>query len=228
MERGLYIAAAGMLTEMVRQDQISNDLANTATNGYKADKAAQRSFDEVMLQNSVTGQQIGTLGRGPMIARQVTDFSQGDLKDTGEPLDLAIAGEGFFAVRTPQGVRYTRNGAFQAAADGTLTDQRGNAVLGQNGRPVRVQADGSVNPSAVGVFALRNPQKAGDSAFTGAAAGRATGTVRTGALEASGVDAGRTMVDMIASMRAYEASQKTISTIDQTLQQLQQVGNLPG
>jgi flagellar basal-body rod protein FlgG len=229
MERGLYIAAAGMLSEMVRQDQIANDLANTATNGYKPNRVAQREFDEVMLANTQTGQQVGALGRGPVISKQTTDFSQGDLKDTGEPLDFAIAGDGFFAVRTPQGVRYTRDGEFQAAANGTLTDQRGNAVLDAKGRPVQVKADGTVDNTTIGCFALANPRKAGDALFTGTARGQATGDVRGGVLEASGVDAGRTMVDMIASMRAYEASQKSITTIDSTLQlTAQQVGNLPG
>lgn len=229
MERGLYIAAAGMLSEMVRQDQISNDLANTATSGYKPDKAVQRSFSEVMLQNTKSGQEIGRLGRGPYIAEQVTDWSQGALKSTDEPLDLGIVGEGFFGVRTDQGVRYTRNGQFQAAPDGTLTDQLGNAVLGRNGRPVKLAADGTVDPAQVGLFRLNNPAKAGDSYVNGQAGGQARGIVRAGVLESSGVDAGRTMVDMIASLRAYQASQKTITTIDGTLQQAAgQVGNLPG
>jgi flagellar basal-body rod protein FlgG len=229
MERGLYIAAAGMLSEMVRQDQIANDLANAATSGYKADKAVQRSFAEVMLDNARSGQPIGTLGRGPFIARQVTDWSQGDLKSTDEPLDLAIVGDGFFAVRSAQGVRYTRNGQFQAAPDGTLIDQLGNHVLGRNNQPVKIAANGTVDPTQIGVFKLNNPKKAGDSYVNGQAAGPDRGIVRTGVLEGSGVDAGRTMVDMIASLRAYQASQKTITTIDDTLRLASsQVGTLPG
>src|SRR4051794_1852636 len=108
MERGLYIAAAGMVAEMVRQDQISNDLANAATPGYKADRSQQQSFADLLLQNQATGQTIGKLGVGPLITRTVTDFSPEPLRDTGEPLDLAVAGDGYFGIQTAQGVRYTR------------------------------------------------------------------------------------------------------------------------
>jgi flagellar basal-body rod protein FlgF len=228
MERGLYIAAAGMLAEMVRQDQISNDLANASTPGYKADRASQKSFGQLLLANTKNGQPVGGLGEGPRIERQVTDLSPEPLRDTGEPLDLAISGDGFFAVQTPAGVRYTRNGAFSAAADGTLTDQMGNKVLGAGNQPVKVNADGTVDVAKVGIFTLTGAQKAGDSYFTGSAKAGATGEVRSGMLEASGVDAARTMVDMIASLRAFEAGQRVITTIDTTLGQAAgQVGNLP-
>ncbi|HEU4975140.1 MAG TPA: flagellar hook-basal body protein [Baekduia sp.] len=229
MERGLYIAAAGMTAEMVRQDQIANDLANAATPGYKSDRSEQRSFGDLLLQSTKTGQTIGTIGAGPLITRQVTDLSPAALRDTGEPLDLAIAGEGYFAIQTSSGIRYTRNGAFQRAVDGTLTDATGNRVLGADRRPVTVNADGTVDVAKVGCFALRNVRKEGDSQFTGAAAGTGTGQITAGALESSGVNAGRTMVDMIASLRAFEAGQKAIQTIDSSLQLAAgQVGALPG
>jgi flagellar basal-body rod protein FlgF len=91
-------------------------------------------------------------------------------------------------------------------------------VLGQNGQPVRVNADGTVNANAVGVFNVPTARKQGDNLFTGAAAGRGTGAVQTGALESSGADPARSMVDMIASFRAFESGQKVIQTIDETLQ----------
>ncbi len=229
MERGLYIAASGMVAEQMRQDQIANDLANASTPGYKSDRVTQRAFGDLLLSNSVTGRQIGGLTMGVGLDRMVTDLTPQPLRETGEPLDMAIAGEGFFAVQTQQGVRYTRNGQFSESAAGTLTDQLGNAVLGRDGQPVRVGADGHVTAADVGVFALANVAKQGDNLFTGTAAGQATGTVRTGALEGSGVDPARTMVDMIASFRAFEAGQKAIQTIDQSLQLAAgQVGNLPG
>jgi flagellar basal-body rod protein FlgG len=214
---------------MVRQDQIANDLANAATPGYKSDRSQQRSFSDLLLQNTATGQTVGPLGSGPLITKQVTDLQPEALRDTGEPLDLAISGDGYFAVQTPRGIRYTRNGAFQSAADGTLVDASGNKVLGTDGKPVKVAGDGSISPSAVGCFALTGVKKEGDALFTGTAAGKATGTVRSGALESSGVNAGRTMVDMMASLRAFEAGQKAIQTIDQSLQLAAgQVGSLPG
>lgn len=227
MERGLYIAAAGMLAEQVRQDHISHDLANAATNGYKPDRVSQRSFADALLENSRQGAEIGRLGRGPVIGRSVTDFSQGELKDTGSPLDLAIAGEGFFGIRTAQGIRYTRDGSFQSNGAGQLVDQLGNPVLSRGGGPITVGEDGNVPREQVGVFRLTNPQKVGDDQFTGGAAGQATGEVQSGVLESSGVDPGKTMVNMMASMRAFEAGQKAITTIDETLRGTAQVGSLP-
>jgi flagellar basal-body rod protein FlgF len=227
MERGLYIAASGMVSEMARQDVIANDLANASTAGYKSDRVVQSSFGDLLLRNTQTGQTIGPLGEGSRIDRQVTDLTAAPIKETGEDLDFAIEGDGFFAVRTAQGVRYTRNGQFTAAANGTLTDQLGNQVLGQNGQPVRIGADGKVPEGNVGVFAVNNVRKAGDNFFTGAAGGRGPGQVRSGAIEGSGADPVRAMTDMIASLRAFESGQKVITTIDSTLQKASnQVGSL--
>jgi len=217
MERGLYIAASGMLSEMARQDSIANDLANASTPGYKADRTAQRSFDELLLASSRTGQEIGSLGTGVSIDAQVTDLTPAPVKETGEPLDFAVVGEGYFGVQTPEGPRYTRNGRFMADGAGRLTDQLGNPVVGANGGPVQIGADGTVDPAQLGLFALAGARKAGESTFTGTPAGPATGRARSGALEASGVDPARAMVDMIASMRAFEAGQRVITTIDETL-----------
>jgi len=217
MERGLYIAAAGMLAEQARQDQISHDLANAATNGYKPDRVAQRSFSQALLENTATGQTIGPLGRGPVVDKMVTDMSQGELKSTGAPLDLAIAGDGFFGLRTARGVRYTRDGSFQSNGRGELVDQFGNLVLGRGGNPVKVSGDGTVDADSVGVFALQGAVKAGDDQWTGTAGGQAQGQVLTATLESSGVDAGHTMVEMMSSLRAYEANQKAVTTIDSTL-----------
>jgi flagellar basal-body rod protein FlgG len=219
MDRGLYIAASGMLAEMARQDLLANDMANTSTAGYKADRVTQRSFSEVLLSNTKTGAAVGPIGSGAGITRQVTDLAPQTHKDTGEPLDFAVAGEGFFAVRTAQGQRYTRNGAFQTGAGGRLVDQLNNPVLDQRGRTITVGADGSVDPAKLGVFNLTGAKKAGEGLFTGTAAGKATGIARSGALEGSGVDAARTMIDMISSLRAFESGQKVIQTIDQTLDQ---------
>lgn len=229
MDRGLYIAASGMLAEQVRQEQLSNDLANATTPGYKGDRVAQAPFGAMLIANSKSGGAIGQLGGGSQITRTTTDFSQGALQSTDEPLDLAIEGPGFFAVRTAQGERFTRNGRFTAGADGTLRDQLGNQVLGADRRPVQVKGDGTVDATAVGVFDVRTPVKAGDGLFSGAAAGAAQGVARTGALEGSAVDATRTMIDMMASSRAFETGQKAIQTIDSTLElAARQVGSLGG
>jgi flagellar basal-body rod protein FlgG len=220
MDRGLYIAASGMLAEQVRQDQIANDLANASTAGYKADRTTQQSFGSLLLTNSLTGGTIGSQTTAVQVTGTVTDFTPQPLKDTGEPLDFAINGDGFFAVRTNQGTRYTRDGQFAANAQGQLTTATGNLVLGRNNQPITLGADGKVDPRALNVVVLNNPRKAGDNLITGtpgAVAGQAAGQVRAGALEGSGADPTSAMVDMIASMRAYESGQKVIQTIDETL-----------
>src|SRR3954454_23880829 len=166
MERGLYIAASGMLSEMVRQDQIANDLANASTPGYKSDRATTRSFGDILLANSVTGQTVGPLGLGSQIDRIVTDTTPAPLRETGEPLDFAVVGEGWFGVQTPQGTRYTRNGQFALSPQGTLIDGMGNQVLGRSGGPVRAAADGTVDPKLLVNFNVTNPRKVGESYVT--------------------------------------------------------------
>jgi flagellar basal-body rod protein FlgF len=218
MERGLYIAASGMLAEQTRQDLLANDLANTSTAGYKSDRATQRAFEEMLLRNTATGAEVGSLGTGVAIDRQATDWRPQATKLTEEPLDFAIAGEGFFAVRGEAGVQYTRNGRFRAAADGTLVTATGETVLGRTGQPVRVGADGTVPPESLQAVLLADPVKAGEGFVTGRPAGQApAASVRSGMIEASGADPARAMVDMIASLRAFEAGQRVIRTIDDTL-----------
>ncbi|MBJ7330646.1 MAG: flagellar hook-basal body complex protein, partial [Solirubrobacteraceae bacterium] len=209
-------------------DQIANDLANAATPGYKADRSAHNSFGSLLVTDYPTGSVVGELSRGVRVDRQETDFTSQPVRETSEPLDLAVVGEGFFAIQTPEGLRYTRNGSFQAAANGTLTDQLGNAVLGPNGQPVQVPAAGAtLDPATVGVSLVPDARKAGNGYFTGNATGQAEDPPRQGALESSSVDPARTMVDMMASLRAFEAGQKAITTIDSTLDKAaNQVGSL--
>lgn len=229
MNRGLYIAASGMLAQLARQDQLANDLANVSTAGYKADRVSQKSFGELLLTNRSTGQTIGSLGMGSQITKFTTDLRQQPLKQTDEPLDMAIEGDGFFGVQTPNGVRFTRDGSFRSGPGGTLVDQLGNPVLGPDRRPLKLGPEGTVPGTAVGVFAVATPTKQGDSSFTGTATGAATGKVQTGQLEGSGVDTARTMIDMLASLRAFESSQRAITTIDGTLRAAAtQVGSLTG
>jgi len=218
MNVGLNIAAAGMLAEQVRQDQLSNDLANASTPGYKPQTAVQSSFGALLLANTATGQQIGSIQTGTDISKVVTDTTPAAMQQTGQPLDFAIAGTGFFAVKTPEGVRYTRDGQFSSSAQGTLVDANGDPVLGQNGSPIQVGAKGTVPASALGVFNLTGAQEQGNNLFTGTTAGRGTGSVEQGALEGSGVNAIQTMTEMIASLQDYQSGQQAIQSISQTLQ----------
>jgi len=227
MDLGLYIAATGMVAEQTRQDQLSNDLANSSTPGYKPDEAAQHSFGEVLLANTEGGAPVGTAVAGVALGKSYTDLTQGSLQETGEPLDFAIAGSGFFAVKTAQGVRYTRDGQFMVDSAGQLTDTSGNLVLGQSGGPVKVAANGTVATTALGVFEIAGAAKQGETLFTGTPSGKAAGTVRSGFLEGSGVDAAKIMVEMISTMRDFQSGQQAIQAIAQTLQSAStQVGSL--
>lgn len=219
MDPGLYIAASGMLAEQVRQNQLSNNLANASTPGYEPQEADQASFGSLLLANSATGQSIGTIATGVTIDKTVTDANPTPLQTTGQPLDFGITGAGYFGVRTASGVRYTRDGQFQANSSGQLVDGNGDQVLSQSGQPIQVDAKGEVAPPALGLFNVTGPAVQGNNLISGAAAGKATGTVKQGALNQSGVDAIQTMTDMIASLRAYQAGQTAIQTIDQTMQE---------
>jgi flagellar basal-body rod protein FlgF len=229
MDLGLYIAASGMVAEQVRQDQLSNDLANASTPGYKPDESSQHSFGDVLLANSEGGPAIGSVDAGVSLGKTYTDMTQGSLQETGEPLDFAIAGSGFFAVKTAQGVRYSRDGQFTSSAQGVLTDASGDPVLDQSGTPVKVGADGTVAPSTLGVFEVPGAVKQGENLYTGSPSGKPTGTVRQGSLEGSGVDAAKIMVEMITSLRSFQSGQQAIQSIGQTLQEsASQVGSLNG
>jgi flagellar basal-body rod protein FlgF len=219
MDPGLYIAASGMLAEQVRQNQLSNNLANASTPGYAPQAADQQSFGALLLANTQSGQPIGALNTGVRIDKVVTDTSPTPLNQTGQPLDFGIQGTGFFAVRTANGVQYTRDGRFASNSQSQLVDTNGNLVLGQNGQPIPVTAKGTVDPAALGVFNVNNPSELGNNLISGTAAGRATGVVKPGELNQSGVDPIQTMTDMIASLRAYQAGQSAIQTIDQTMQE---------
>lgn len=219
MDPGLYIAASGMLAEQVRQSQLANNLANASTPGYEPQEAVQSSFGALLLSNTSTGQQIGTLNTGVKISGVVTDANPTPLQSTGQPLDFGISGNGYFAVRTSAGVRYTRDGRFASDSAGQLVDQNGDPVLSQSGQPIQVDSKGQVPPGALGLFSVPKATQQGNNLLTGTAAGRATGTIQQGQLNESGVDAIQTMTDMIASLRAYQAGQTAIQSIDQTMQE---------
>jgi flagellar basal-body rod protein FlgF len=223
----MEIAATGMLAEQVRQDQLSNDLANASTPGYKPDETTQHSFGEVLLANTEGGAPIGSANEGVALGKTYTDMTPAPVQETGEPLDFAISGTGFFGVQTEQGVRYTRDGQFTTSAQGVLTDATGDPVLNQSGQPIKVGASGTVAASALGIFEVPGAIKQGENLFAGTASGTASGTVRSGALEGSDVDAAKIMVEMITSLRSFQSGQQAIQTIGQTMQESSsQIGSL--
>ena len=233
MDLGLFIAASGMVADQTRQDQLSNDLANASTPGYKADSTPQHSFGELLLRNSANGQAIGSLNTGVALGKTYTDMAPAGMQTTNEPLDFGILGSGFFGVQTPQGVRYTRDGQFTISAQGLLVTSTGENVLTQSGAPIKVGADGTVPAGELGVFNVPGAVKQGENLFAGTAsapgAGTTLGTVRQGVLEESGVNATTVMVEMMGSLRTFQSGQQAIQAIDQTLQAAStQVGSMNG
>ena len=219
MDLGLNIAAAGMVAQQTQVDQLAGDLANVQTPGYKPEAGIQTSFGALLLANTATGAPIGAIDSGVEVRRGVPNLTQATIHTTGRPLDFAISGSGFFAVRTPNGVQYTRNGQFSLDAQGQLVDSAGDPVLSGAGTPIRATAGpgAPVAAAAIGVVALTNPTKLGNNNFTGTPAGVGPGVVQAGALEASGVDQITTYTHMQSDLDAYQAAQQSISTIGQTL-----------
>jgi flagellar basal-body rod protein FlgF len=238
MDRGLYIAASGMLAELTRQDQIANDLANASTPGYKPDNSSQESFGSLLLQNTATGAPIGSIAEGAQIQNTSTNMAPAALSQTGQPLDLGLDGQGFFTVQTPAGNRYTRDGQFSVDGSGRLQTATGYLVLDNANKPIQVgsadgltiSANGTVSRNnktiaTLGVVSLTNPVKQGDTLFAGTPDTRPVGTaVRQGYLEGSGINATSAMVAMMTSLRTYQSDQQTIQAIDETLHEGIQAG----
>lgn len=241
MIRGLYTAATGMMVQRSKMDVLTNNIVNAETAGYKNDTLVSSAFDSVMLQRiddpniSVVGTDVGKYSFGTHVDELVTDFSQGPIEDTGRSTDLALAGDGFFAVETPDGERYTRAGNFTVNAQGYLVTEDGNFVLGKSGRiyvgssDFSVSSDGTVTGSKAVTDQLRlvsftdngNLRKQGDNLYYAYGGEQPTETdgcqVRQGAQESSNVEAADSMVDMMTIYRKYEACQKAVTMNDETL-----------
>ncbi len=239
MIRGLYTSAAGMLAELQRNDVLANNLANLTTSGYRQDKLAVGTFPAMLLSRLEPGQrpaEVGTVGGGVQVVEQRVSFLPGTVQETGLPLDLAITGDGFFVVQTPDGEAYTRQGHFGRTADGTLVTADGLTVLGErgpvrvNGQDVRIAEDGSITVDGMAADRLRVVDfadrkvlaKRGQTLFT--APGGATPTaveapqVRQNYLEMANVNPIEAITEMIALVRGYEAGQRAIQAQDETLE----------
>jgi flagellar basal-body rod protein FlgG len=227
MDIGLDIAATGMVAEQARQEQLANDLSNASTPGFKPEETPQHSFGAILLANTEGGEAVGSVNEGVALGKAYTNKLGGTLQETGEPLDFAIVGNGYFAVKTANGTRYTRDGQFTVSSKGVLTDANGDPVLSGKGAQIKVSASGTVPASALGIFEVPGAVKQGENLYTGKAAGKPTGTVKQGSLEGSGVDAAKTMIEMITSLRSFQSGQQAIQAISQTLQEAaSQVGSL--
>ncbi len=246
MIRGLYTAATGMNVQTKKLDVISNDLANVATTAYKKDTTIIASFPQVLasriddMQNHTPNNgTIGNMSLGAKVDEVYTNFIQGSVIKTDNMLDVAIQGEGFFAVQTPGGVLYTRDGNFSVNQEGQVVTKEGYFVLSQEGIPLELGQDFLSNGGTVvikeagevyrgnefidtlALIRFEDPKtltKVNDNLYEAAAPGTpAPGSFIQGFLEASNVNPVTAMVDMITVSRAYEANQKVIQTQDTLL-----------
>ncbi|MGM0471955.1 MAG: flagellar basal-body rod protein FlgF [Bacillota bacterium] len=236
MLRGLYTAASGMNAGQLRTNIISNNLANVNTTGYKKDQVVNKSFSEMLMKRLPDNQTIGTAGAGVEVAETATDLSAGGLRNTENPLDWSINGEGFFAVQTGDGIRYTRSGNFTLNQAGQVVTQNGNFVLGENG-PLQIADNGNLKVDnqnnlvvdgqivdQIQVVTFNDNEglvKEGDNLYRATAeAGEefaAPSQVNQGYLEQSNVNVVSSMTNMIEATRYYEANQRIAKTYDESL-----------
>lgn len=237
------MAAGGLRARMDALDMLSNNLANANTSGFKLD----REFYTLYTGDGagVDGEQAPQI---PNVKSRWTDFSQGTLNTTKNPLDMALTGPGFFVVNGPKGPLYTRNGAFQLSSTGLLTNTEGYPVGGAGGQiqtlsqsPVEVQPDGTVQQGGVTLGKLqvvnfKNPQllsKVGSSNFgypTSALPPIASdATVSQGQLEGSNVGTSEATVGLVGVMRQTEMLQKAImTTSEMSKEAIQEVARVGG
>ncbi len=144
MLRGLYTSWTGMINEQKRLDVVSNNMANSATIGYKKEKVSSQAFDKLLTikirdgSQAYHNQSIGKMSLGVKVGETFTDYDQGSIRQSSNKLDVAISGKGFFTVAhtTKEGesvTRYTRDGSFNLTKEGILVDSEGNHVQGQSG-----------------------------------------------------------------------------------------------
>ncbi len=260
MIRSLWIAKTGMEAQQTQLDTISHNLSNVATNGYKRSHAV---FEDLIYQNLrqtgantteqtqlPTGLQVG-LGVRPVATAR--SFSQGNLQQTTNNLDLAIKGNGFFQIQQPDGTTaYTRDGSFQLDANGQIVTNNGYTLLPgitvpANAQSLTVGADGTVTvtvpgnaqPQNLGQIQLANfinpagLEPRGQNLFTetassgapnaGAPNANGMGALQQGFVETSNVNVVEELVQMIQTQRAYELNSKAVQTSDQMLQKLAQI-----
>lgn len=214
-----------MRSRMESLDLLANNLANTETGGYKAD----REFYSIYTSAEASADAQNNLTTLPVIQRQWTDLSPGELRPTWNSLDLAINGDGMFAVQTAHGTRYTRNGNFRLSPTGTLTTADGNAVQSKAGTPIaldqalpiEVLPDGTVQQSGAAVGQIQMASfdpgslaKEGSNYFIalpGAPQKAATGSVMQGKLEQSNVGTAESAVRLVSITRQFEMLQKAAS-----------------
>lgn len=260
MLKGLYTAYTGMVNEQRRMDVLTNNLANANTNGYKKEGTTSQAFDDVLAykikdlsEGRGTARRLGINNLGVMIGEGYTDYSQGPLKGTENPFDLALSGEGFFTVQYTDkeeetSVKYTRDGSFTMNTEGYLVTHDGDYVLNMSGGRIRLdplldfrvdtsgnvmQGDANTPVARIGIRDFEDYnylEKFGENYFQPVEGFRfkdATAKVNQSYLETSNISVVTEMVNMINVSRAYETNQKVIQTYDSSLEiAVNQLGKL--
>ena len=247
MLRSLYTGWTGMYTQQKRLDVISNNMANATTVGYKKEFVTSQSFDELLtikIRDNSEGwrrRSIGDITPGVKIGEVQYDYTQGSLRETNNPFDLGIEGNGFFKVNVVDKAgnvyeSFTRAGQFHMTADGYIVDANGNHLQSESGdfqvpvdaQQISIDVQGYVFADGVQFDKLSLTdfedydylERYGENYFQpveGATPMAATAQVYGGYLEASNVQVVREMVDLISFTRAYESNQKIVQAYDETL-----------
>ena len=258
MVKGLYTAYTGMVNEQNRMDIMTNNLANASTVGYKKEGSTSQSFNDVLtvkIKDQSAGmrnaQKIGIKNPGVKIGENYTDYSQGSFRITDNTYDLALSGDGFFAIEFTDkagetDTKYTRAGQFTLNKDGYLVTEEGDYVLDTQNRRIRLNTlidsqiteDGTIyqNNRAVARIQVTDfadynyLEKYGETYYQpieGAKTIAANAQVKSGYLEMANVQIVSEMVNLISITRAYESNQKVIQTIDGSLDvAVNQIGKL--
>lgn len=260
MINSLWISKTGMEAQQMQLDVISNNLSNVSTNGFKRASAV---FEDLMYQNlrqvgsnSSEQSQLPTglqIGLGVRTVATSRSFAQGNLQQSGNKLDVAIQGNGFFQVTLPDGTtNYTRDGSFQVDSQGRLVTATGlpiangvtvppnasSIAIGGDGT-VTAQIAGTIAPQTIGTIALANfvnpagldpkgqnlyaESSASGQPNSGTPGADGLGSLMQGFVETSNVNVVQELVTMIQTQRAYEMNSKAIQTSDQMLQKLAQL-----
>jgi flagellar basal-body rod protein FlgG len=245
MLRSMYIAGTGMLAERNRMNVITNNIVNVDTAGFKKDTMISRSFEDMLIDRindpAIIRQtrDVGPLNTGVHVDEAITSFQNGSPEQTEISTDFCLIGPGFFAVQTPAGERYTRAGNFTLNAEGYLLDSFGNYVQGDGGQiqlesdNFGVREDGTIvnldsaefeEMGRLRIVEFENVlglRKTGDNIYVDYAnanpADAENTTVLQGYIETSNVSIAEEMTDMIVCNRTYEANQRALGMIDETL-----------
>jgi flagellar basal-body rod protein FlgF len=236
MLQGYYSAASAMSAALQNQDILAQNLAHAPVPGYRRQSV---SFEEFSASSTATGDPTPSQSLyGAQVSRNSASFAAGPYQKTGNPLECAIQGDGFFVLNGPTAPLYTRNGQFHINTDGQLASPSGYAVTGSNG-PIHIPAnaaqiviaqDGSVSADGATIGQIRlasfnDPsqlERVGTTLFSapqGIDPQTSTGTVRQGYREGSNVQIVQEMVQMIAGMRQYEAAAKAMRSLSDAMQQ---------